>query len=410
MVGTHVDITDYRWKAEREMESQLLFQRSQRFESMGVLAGGVAHDFNNHLMSIMGNLELAALELPSGSPALEFLDEAMVASHQSAELCRQMLAYAGRTAMRVSQIDLTDVLRDTSSLIQAAAGGHTVVDIAIPPVFPAVRADALEIQQVLMNLVTNAVEATEGQGANVSVSAHAAWCPVDQLRRLCFGDALREGMYAFLRVADNGCGMVPEVLDKAFEPFFTTKFQGRGLGLAASLGIARALGGSISLRSEPGKGTIAELILPVVADEGANAEEPPRPALVGDEEWRGEGCILLVDDDVSVRDVAGKMLERAGYEVVVAESGRRALELFQSMRGKLRGVLLDWAMPDLSGEKVLDELNRTGASVPVVLTTGYSQSELADVLTEGKLSGIVHKPFSYERLRSVMRTATAGPT
>jgi CheY-like chemotaxis protein len=266
----------------------------------------------------------------------------------------------------------------------------------------------LEIQQVLMNLVTNAVEAVDGVNANVSVSAHAAWCHRERLRQLCFGEVLTEGTYAFLRVTDNGCGMEPEVLDKAFEPFFTTKFQGRGLGLAASLGIARALGGSISLRSEPGKGTVAELILPVAEGQEVNAEEPLRPASIGDEEWRGQGRILVVDDDLPVRDVACKMLERAGFEVVLAESGRQALELFGDMRGSLRGVLLDWAMPDMNGDKVLQELRRIDASVPVVLTTGYSQSELAEVLSEGQLSGIVHKPFSYERLRSVMRTATTG--
>ncbi len=411
MLGTHIDITEQKREVERVVQSQERLQRIQRFESLGVLAGGVAHDFNNHLMCIMGNLELATLELSEDAAAAEFIEEAMTASRRSAELCRQMLAYAGRRAMQTEMVDVVQMLRESSSLLQVTGGGRAVVDVALPPQPLLVRADPVEIQQVVMNLVTNAMEAASGSDATVSVSVQALDCSAETLGNLCFGEGLAAGRYAVVRVGDNGSGMAPEVMDRVFEPFFTTKFQGRGLGLPASLGIARAHGGSICLRSEPGKGTVAQLILPLMSEEaprtGTEAEGETADPL-DDRTWRGTGRILLVDDEMAIRDIARKMLERAGFEVVLAESGARAIEIFRESHQELAGVLLDWAMPGLGGDDVLHELRRINAAVPVVLASGYSQAELTELLSTELLGGIVHKPFSYDRLREAMRIATSG--
>lgn len=410
IVGTHIDISEQRQRVAEETESQVRMQRIQRFESLGVLAGGVAHDFNNYLMCIMGNLELSALELPDDSPAANLIDEAMAAARRSAELCRQMLAYAGRRTMQVAEVDLAHMLRESSSLLRVAGGGRAVVDLVLPPHCPKVRVDAMEVQQVVINLVTNAMEAVSGPEAAVSVSARALDCSREVLDELCFGEGLRPGRYVFIRVVDNGVGMPDDVLDRAFEPFFTTKFQGRGLGLAASLGIARAHGGSISLKSEPGGGTVAQLILPVVPDARGAATEANQGAAdrACDQTWHGHGKVLLVDDELAVRDIAGKMLKRAGFEVLTAESGARAIELFRACHHELGGVLLDWAMPGLGGEEVLRELRRINSTVPVVLVSGYSQAELAELLSTQVLAGIVHKPFSYDRLREAMWIAVGG--
>lgn len=411
MLGTHIDITEQKQEVEKEAQSQERLQRIQRFESLGVLAGGVAHDFNNYLMCIMGNLELAAMELPENAEAAEFIEEAMTAARRSAELCRQMLAYAGRRAMQTEVVDVVQILRESSSLLQVTGGGRAVVDVALPPQPLLIRADLMEIQQVVMNLVTNAMEAVSGPQATVSVSVRALDCSQQFLDELCFGEGLPAGRYAVIRVGDSGSGMTPEVMDRAFEPFFSTKFQGRGLGLPASLGIARAHGGSISLKSEPGEGTVAQLILPLVAEDArrtGDTTDVEVAGTLGDLDWRGTGRILLVDDELAIRDIARKMLERAGFEVVMAESGVRAVEIFRESHQELAGVLLDWAMPGMSGGDVLHELRRTDPDVPVVLASGYSQSELTELLSTELLGGIVHKPFSYDRLREAMRIATSG--
>jgi CheY-like chemotaxis protein len=201
--------------------------------------------------------------------------------------------------------------------------------------------------------------------------------------------------------------MAKETLERAFEPFFTTKFQGRGLGLAAALGICRAHGGTIVLKSAEGKGTPAEIVLPLAAGEKAPAGERPSGSGRNDEDWQGHGTVLIVDDERPVLEVAAKMLGRAGFEVVKADSGSAALSLFEAKHGDLAGVLLDWAIPDIGGTRLLAEIREIDATIPIVLTSGYSETELEAVLADERLSGIVHKPFSYVRLREAMRAATA---
>lgn len=395
-------------RSRQDGEAQLELQRLQRFESIGVLAGGVAHDFNNCLMSIMGNIELATLELPADSPVQAFLAEATQACVRSAELCRQMLAYAGRTPMQVALIDMPRMLRESASLLQVTGQGQTRVDIVLPPNCPAVRADSREIQQVVMNLVTNAMESVEGPQATVSVSVRTVNVTHDKSDEFRFVGELPMGKYVAVRVEDNGCGMPPAVLERAFDPFFSTKFQGRGLGLPASLGIAHAHGGSISIKSQEGKGTAAELLLPVASgtsvplDEMAPAQAPDR----GDGTlWHGDGSVLVIDDEAVIREVAGKMLERVGFKVYLADSGQRGIECFQALHQQLSGVLLDWAMPGLDGSAVLRELRRIDPGVPVVLATGYSQAEVAEKFSLAEFRGIIHKPYSYQRLRETMRIA-----
>ncbi|MDX9979851.1 MAG: PocR ligand-binding domain-containing protein [Lentisphaeria bacterium] len=394
-------------RSRRDGEAQMQLQRLQRFESIGVLAGGVAHEFNNCLMSIMGNVELATLELPADSPVQAFLAEAMQAAQRSAELCRQMLAYAGRTPMQVALVDVSCMLRESSSLLQVTGKGQTRVDVVLPPSCPMVRADSREIQQVVMNLVTNAMEAVEGPQATVSVSVRTVNLAHAGADEFCFVGELPVGKYVAVRVEDNGCGMPPAVLERAFDPFFSTKFYGRGLGLAASLGIAHAHSGSISLKSQEGKGTVAELLLPVASGKTLPPEEPAPPSAGAEngDNWQGGGSILVIDDEAVVRDVAGKMLERAGFKVYLAETGSQGIERFQTLHQQLSGVLLDWAMPGLDGSAVLRELHRIDPAVPVVLATGFSQAEVAEKFSLAEFRGIIHKPYSYQRLRETMRIA-----
>lgn len=383
---------------QKEMEAARLaterkILQAQKLESLGVLAGGIAHDFNNLLTAMLGNASLAELELPESSPAQPFLQQIRKAAIRAAELCRQMLAYSGRGRFATSRIDLSSLVGDTRQLLQVSITKKCVLHYDLARDLPPVEADPGQIRQVLVNLVTNASDAIGERSGAIRVSTGLSRrAPAPPAVHPASG--LPPGDYVLLEVADDGSGMSPEVEARIFEPFFTTRFTGRGLGLPAALGIVRGHRGEISVESEPGRGSTFRVFLPAAGPAGP----PPDTAQAAPARPHGRGTILVVDDEETVRTVAARHLESAGFDVVLAGDGRQALEIFGKRANDFTAVLLDLTMPHLGGEDTFRELRKIRPAVPVVLMSGFSEEDLAGRFAGRELAGFVAKPFDRDSL------------
>ena len=383
-------------------EHQML--QTQKMESLGVLAGGIAHDFNNLLMTVLGNAEMAALELPPNSPVCANLDEIKSASLRAADLCKQMLAYSGRGRFVVEPLDLSGLVREMTHMLKVSVSKKVRLSLRLADGLPPIDGDAEQLRQAVVNLVTNASEAIGDAGGAVLVSTGLLECDGEAAGRDCIGGAPPAGRYVFLRVEDTGCGMNAETQAKIFEPFFSTKFTGRGLGLAAVLGIARGHRGSVSVESAPGQGSAFRLLLPVSA---RTALAPPPPASAA---GSARGAILIVDDEPSVLELARVMVQHCGFRAFTACDGWEAMQLYRVKSADIVCVLLDLTMPRMDGEETLRELRRIRSDVRVLLSSGYSGPEVRRRFAGQGLAGFLEKPYQLEaladKLREVCGTAT----
>lgn len=412
-LGFCLDVTRSRW-AEQErltMERQLL--RAQKLESMGVLAGGIAHDFNNILAVIIGQLDMALEDMPPFSPLLRPLLEAQQASLRAADLCRQLLIYAGKERFFIESLNLNDLIQEITRLLQVSISKRAALRHNLAAGLPAFAGDATQIRQVLMNLLINASEALGEQDGVIALSTGVLKCEravLDQANPAYqpgFDEPLPEGPYVYCEVTDTGCGMESETQAKMFEPFFTTKFTGRGLGLAALLGIVRAHKGAIKVRSAPGRGTSIQVLFPASATPTPTASVEPVTA-AKPSAWQGSGVILVVDDEQAVRALTGKLLQRLGFTVLIAAGGREALTVFQQHADDIVCVLLDRTMPDLDGEQTFRELRRLRPTVKVILCSGYNRQEATRALAGEGLTGFLQKPYQFAALREKLREALEG--
>jgi len=386
------DITEH-----KRFEQQL--RQTQRLESLGVLAGGIAHDFNNLLMGVLGNASLAAEMISSSSPAQPLLRDITAAGQRLSDLTRQLLAYAGRGSREHGPIDLSQLVREISALLQASTPKHVQVRLDLDEHLPAVHADASQMQQIIMNLILNGAEAVPaGTAGSVLVRTGAQHVDATYLQTVSAAGEIKPGYYAFLEVHDTGVGMSPETLSRIFDPFFTTKIQGRGLGLAAVLGIISSHNGTIKVYSEPGKGSTFKVLLPAVASDAIRSAELQGPA-VGT-----SGTILVVDDEEIVRKLAKTVLELWGYQVILANNGLEALNIFDQRMHEIDLVLLDLAMPVLGGEETFRGIRMRNSKIPVILTSGHSD-ELARENFAGKgLASFIGKPYTAAELTAIVKT------
>lgn len=365
MVGLCQDITRRVQSEEESRQLQAQVLQAQKLESLGLLAGGIAHDFNNLLMAIIGNAGLARLELAAEHPVSQMLQNIETASEQAAELCRQMLAYSGRARFVLGPVDLSELVREMSQLLKIGLSKKVSLKLKLTEELPPVEAEASQLRQVVMNLITNASEAIGDREGSIEL--------VTRLERLTEPLTVRHsiltpGEYVVLEVRDSGAGMDRETLQKIFDPFFTTKFTGRGLGLAGVAGIVRGHQGGLEVLSQSGEGTIFRLYFPARArSERPRPPEPPREFLAG------QGRVLVVDDEEQIRRLACNILERAGFEVTSASDGLEALA--RADQPGLSLVLLDLAMPRLDGQETLARLREKGVSVPVILTSGHMSDD-----------------------------------
>jgi two-component system, cell cycle sensor histidine kinase and response regulator CckA len=398
MVGVTWDITA-RKKLEQERATfELRVQESQKLERLGVLAGGIAHDFNNILTAILGNADLAEGSLARDDSARPFLADIGVGARRAAELCRQMLAYAGKGRFVLGLCDLNQLVEETARLLHVSISKTTVLRFHPHAHLPLVLGDPTQLRQVIMNFVTNASDAIGERTGAITIGTGVVSADRPYLDEIILGQNIPPGEYVYLDVGDDGQGMSAETLERIFEPFFTTKFTGRGLGLAAVLGIVRTHRGALNVRSEPGKGSTFRLLLPV-------SREPGQPALKvrAGTSLVARGAILVVDDEETVRAVAGAMLAKVGFKVLTASDARQAVDLFSSRRKEIVAVLMDLTMPRLDGEDLFGKLRRTDPDIPVLLMSGYTEHEtIARFIGKG-LAGFIQKPFGLEDLREQLR-------
>ena len=396
IVGTAQDITEYK-------QAQEALRQAQKMEGLGVLAGGMAHDFNNLLVAILGNADLAARDLPPGSSARARVEQIAVAATRASELTNQMLAYAGKGRFVVQQVDLSALLGEIAQLLETSVAKRATLRYELEDGLPAVEGDASQIRQVAMNLITNAAEAIERRPGTITVSTGQVRATSDRLEAAHLGQSLPEGRYVFLEVKDTGVGMDAATRSRIFDPFFTTKFTGRGLGLAATLGIVRGHRGAIELQSAPGEGTTFRVLLPAAQ----KAAETPSPAPASLDDWRGSGRVLVVDDEPSVVDVLRAMLEEMGFEVVTTRDSRSGLAAFRERPEVFALVIVDLMMPELGGEEVVKQILGLRPGMPVLLSSGYAEADATERFDRTGLAGFVQKPYRYAVLAEAVRDALA---
>jgi len=389
------DITERRQAEAQRLEMERKLRETQKLESLGVMAGGIAHDFNNLLTAILGNASLAMMQLSESSPLFTYLRNIEKSSMHAADLCKQMLAYAGRGRFVLQWVKLNRLIEDTRQLLQISVSKDVRLDFELTPDLPLVEADPSQIQQVLLNLVTNAAEATGDKGGTVTIRTGSVQADRAYLATTYLSPEIAEGEYVFLEIADTGCGMSPETQARIFDPFFSTKFTGRGLGLAAVWGIVRGHKGALELQSAPGCGSNFRILLPRAKTLPEDAKRQDSPSL-----WHGSGTVLLVDDDENVRSVTGRMLESFGFTVLTASDGQHGVDTYARYSKDITVVLLDLTMPAMSGEEAFAEIRRIQPDVRVILISGYDEQQAVQRFAGKGLAGFIQKPFKARDLNA----------
>lgn len=396
-VGTLSMITDL---TEYKRMEQLLYE-SQRSESIALLAGGVAHDFNNLLTPILGLSEILR-ETASGHDA-EMLDSIMTAGRSAADLTRQLLAYSGKGQMYVAEVDVSRMVREMQSLLRASVNRGVTLDFSIDNGV-VVRTDPGQIRQVILNLVMNGAEAIgEDSEGRVSVSVSRRTLGDGQIADDLTGGYISAGDYAAIEVTDTGCGMDAQLKSRIFDPFVSTKFMGRGLGLAAVAGIARSLHGGVRVTTAPGAGSTFLVLLLASSAPVAAKGSASQPVEAGATE------ILVVDDEPLLRSMIGSMLERHGFSALMAGNGREGLDILAANRGRIRGVMLDISMPVMGGKRMLEIIDSRWPDLPVLIMSGFSQSEVLRMLGGHRKLEFLEKPFDLSKMRECVRRTFGEP-
>ena len=394
------DVTAVKRAKEEKLKLEQQLRHSQKMEALGTLAGCIAHDFNNILAAIVGFTELAQESAAGGMPTPEELENVLLAAGRARELVKQILTFSRQTEAELRPIDLNYQIRQSEKLLRRMLPRMTNIKLELTGDLPLIQGNANQIEQVMLNLASNAQDSMPDGGelcfqtSMVSVSREDGKA----------GISLRPGDYVLLTVSDTGQGMDHKTLQHIFDPFFTTKGvgQGTGLGLATVYGIVKGHLGHIDCYSEVGRGTAFKIYFPAGSQKGradepqAEDEAPQHPA--------GSGLILLVDDEPVLLDVGTKILERSGYEVLTAENGEKALEIFRQRKNDISAVVLDVNMPGMGGHKCLALIKQIDAGAKVIIASGYaSESHLRDIMEQG-VAAYVAKPYRRHELLGAIRS------
>jgi two-component system, cell cycle sensor histidine kinase and response regulator CckA len=312
-----------------------------------------------------------------------------------------MLAYSGQAQFVLEAVNLNELIGEMTQMLEVSISKKAVLSCKFDPDLPAVEADATQIRQVIMNLVINASEAIGEHSGAISITTGVAECDRATLADSWVDNQLPEGRYVFVDIVDTGCGMNPDTIPRIFDPFFSTKFTGRGLGLAAVLGIVRGHNGAIKVQSEPGLGTSIRVLFPASSQ---SAAARPEDVVVG-APWRGKGIVLLVDDEETVRAVGKAMLVRLGFEVLMAADGQEALEIFGARAREIACVILDLTMPRMDGAETLAALRRIRDDVPVIVSSGYDEQDVAQRFADKGMTGFIQKPYELKGLEAKLKLA-----
>ncbi|MHC1743215.1 MAG: PAS domain S-box protein [Syntrophobacteraceae bacterium] len=397
------DITERKRGEEERRRLEKRLQEVQKAESLGRMAGAVAHHFNNMLGAVMGNLEIAIDDLPGDSGPRTNLLEAMKASRRAVEISGLMLAYIGQTSSRRESLDLAAACGETLRNNGASLARNVRLESDIPSDGPIVHADPVQVKQVLVNLVSNAAEAMGEQDGRISVGIRVVQARDIQSIKIFPSDWEPEaGPYACLEVSDTGCGIDASTLERIFDPFFSTKFTGRGLGLSVALGIVRSLDGAIGVASRSGEGATFRVYLPLSEHRGHAEQERGEPA---SELVSKTGLVLVVDNEPIIRDLTGEMFKRLGCGIVVAADGAEALELFRERKDEFVLAIVDVVMPGMDGWEVMSSLRTMRADLPVVLASGFDRGQILQGHDGERPDGFLQKPFQFSDLKEVLELA-----
>ncbi len=404
LLGAIMDVTEEHQRATETALMEKKLQETQKLESLGILAGGIAHDFNNLLTGILGNASLARMDLPRESPVQGNLEAIETVAQRAAELCKQMLAYSGKGRFLAQRLDLSVLVQETAELIQVSISKNVTLKFSLSETLPAISADATQIRQIIMNLVINASDAIGEKRGQITIRSGVVQADQAYLANTYLSPELSAGEYVFLEISDDGCGMDAETQAKIFDPFFSTKFTGRGLGLAAVLGIVRGHRGALRVYSEPGKGSTFKLLLPGVSgrsEAAATAEGFAAP-------WQVAGTVLVIDDEEIVRQVTTRMLHAWGFQTETAGNGREALEIFRPDPTRFTAILLDLTMPEMDGTATFTELRRISPAVRVLLMSGFNEQDAISGFAGKGLAGFLQKPFKPDALQAKLRAILEG--
>ena len=394
LVAVTTDVTERkRAEADREALNRQL-QETQKWESLGILAGGVAHDFNNILTVVLGSAGLARKGLPPFSPTGPYLDQIEQACRRAADLCRQLLAYTGRGQIAAAKTDLNQLIQSSSVLLAVPASKAATIRYELSTNIPHIQADPSQVRQVMVNLVMNAAEALGNDAGEIAVSTRLLELPEPGTG---YHLPPAPGWYVRLAVSDTGPGIQPDVLARMFDPFFSTKFAGRGLGLAAVLGIVRSHRGAIRVDTNPGRGTTVEILWPVTVNAAPGPAAESAPAL-----RQSAGKALVVDDEMYVREVTASTLEELGFETLLAGDGMTALDVFRAHQNDVSLAVIDVMMPGMSGDQLLEELRVLTPLLPAVLVSGFTDGRVLKP-GAGDATHFLQKPFHPEELIALVK-------
>ncbi|MDD2897360.1 MAG: response regulator [Desulfuromonadaceae bacterium] len=392
-----------RLQTERLDFERQMFQ-AQKLESLGVMASGIAHDFNNLLQSIQGNIELAALNLDRNSAAQQYISQAMNSASRAALLAGMMLTYVGKGTVTKKPLNLNTMVRENADMLRTAASSAVRMELHLSTDLPIILADEAHIQQVVMNLISNAAESIVEQPGIVSISTGVQDYDPDYLAGSVLEDKPDAGRFIFVEVSDNGCGMSEETQKRLFDPFFTTKFTGRGLGMSAVMGIMRTHNGALFVKSESGCGTTFRALFPApeLAPEDVlqvpDALTSPEPTGISEKPL--SGMVLVVDDEKSVLRVCTKMVALCGFTVIAACDGIDAVTKFREHADQIAVVLLDLTMPNMDGLIAMREIRGIRPDCRVILASGFNEEEMSSRMDAHTPSGFIRKPYNMKELKA----------
>ncbi|MBU8870624.1 MAG: PAS domain S-box protein [Gemmatimonadales bacterium] len=414
LMSTTVDITDRKLAEEERLNLERQVQHVQKLQSLCVLAGGIANDFNDILLVIQDKADSALHELAPGTSARMNVQEIERASRRAAELAKQMLAYAGQGEFDAEPIRLGDFVEGMAHLLEVSLSKKALLRFDLAGNLPIFHGDATQLRQLILCLITNAAEAIGDQGGQVTVAAGEMYCDqpyldsIDVSLRTGSIDLPQEGSYVYLEVSDTGCGMDSKTIAKVFDPFFTTKSTGRGLGMAVVQGIVHGHNGVIKIFSEIGQGTTLKILFP--------ASETPEKSSDHDTDeignWCDTGTVLIVDDEETILRVTEEMLKQMGLEVLAARDGQEGLDVFREHSDEIGCVLLDLNMPGVDGLKSFRAMRRIRPNVNAILCSGYSKVDAATRFAGTNLAGFLQKPYTIaslgKALAAVLPTQNRG--
>ncbi len=404
-----VVVTDITERKRMEMERELL--HAQKLESLRVMAGGVAHDFNNQLAVILGNLELALDDLPPDSEAKASIINAIRASERSAELSRQMQIYTGSALYLPMDLDLNELLIKNRDLLKLGVSGHVSLKFQVRGALPHIKGDEDQINRLVMNILINASEAIGDNHGEVKLSTGVVDCDETYLSHSRLEEKPEPGRFVFLEVFDTGCGMDTETLRKLFDPFFSTKFTGRGLGMAEVIGVIKGHRGAIVVESEVGKGTTLRVLFPLQKEAQA-----PSAKVIEEVETKAAApvtvnrrkTVLIVEDEPGVRQLSVRRLDVLGYDTMVAGDGEECVQVFQDRSNEIALVLLDFKMPKMNGVEVFGELVRIKPDVKVILASGYTEDDVLQSFPGKRPAGVLRKPYRTHDLKAELQRLLGG--